>query len=152
MENKKQKNSITSLFLMIFAILLSVILYPLGIIYTFLLQPLFIYVGKRNLFRYFWDFIVQIYVVVMNLCFQIAYSFDILGNVVVGDLIELFATKEKETLFANKDYTISQSLGYIQEKNILTKNGARIIQFVDFIFGKNHCINAYINDNHGRNK
>lgn len=144
METLKKNKKYIAIIELVFAIVIAIILYPIGFIFA-IIQPIFFRNNKRNLVIYLYDFFKQIYIVIMYLFHHIALTIDILGNIIVGDFIELFVTTERETLFGNKQYTISESLGYLENRKSLTIFGKKVIKFINFIFGKNHCINAYLN-------
>ena len=144
MEQLNKKKKYKAIFEVIIALIIGAILFPIGLIFA-IIQPIFFYNGKRNLILYFWNFIYQIYTVIMYWLHHLALTIDILGNVIAGDFIELFVTKERDTLFANKKHTISQAMGYLEANNLLTPFGNRIKLFIDKIFGKDHCIDAYKN-------
>ena len=129
------------LIFMIVAILLSTVLFPIGLI-TNLIQ---IYrVG--HFFTYLWKFLVELYKLVMDFFLWVALFFDRLGNVVIGNII-LFNYVRKEyrdkTLFNQSEITISCSLGHCLENNYLSESGIRFVMVIDFILGKNHCKDAY---------
>lgn len=144
METLNENKKYVAIIELLVAILLSIILFPLGIIYI-----LFIQVFIKNQVGYFWfNYIIaiikQIWFLIMHLFHTIAYELDVLGNVIVGDLIELFITRERDTWFANKSHTISQSIGNLEYNNKINSFGKWLSKILSFILGKNHCINAYI--------
>jgi len=133
------------------AIILLIILFPIGVIYSLLIQP-FIHFKKYNVFKYLYNFIYQIIYVIFDTFHQVAIYIDIIGNIVIGDLMEICVLKDKniiDTWFGKKEHTISQSLGELEINGKLNKFGIFITKLASKVFEDNHCINAY---NHYINK
>ena len=124
------------------AIILSVILLPLGFIYSLFL-PFKRKYGPKYFVSYLYRFLVQIWRVVMYMLNRIAYSIDLLGNVIVGELLEDLITDEEYTWFGNYRHSISQSIGKLEFEKKLNKRGQWLQKTIDKIFGKYHCLNAY---------
>jgi len=143
METLNKDKRWTAFIMLIAAILLAIILIPIGLIYSFLIMPYFVR-KKKNIVQYLKDLLYSIYVVITDICYKVALYLDILGNVLIGDFIELFVTKERDTLFGNREHTISQALGYLQVNGLLTSFGCKFVKLIDSIFGKGHCKNAYL--------
>ncbi len=126
------------------AIILAVILFPVGIIYSLLIQPLIFY-KEFKVFKYIKNFFAQIWHILMHLLHTIAFSIDLLGNVIVGELLELIITKQKDTWFGKREHSISQSIGFLEKYDFLNKRGIWLNRFLSIIFGQKHCINAFEN-------
>ena len=113
-----------SLLLVILAIVLSVILYPIGFIYALV-------TFKLRLKDYY---------------YAIAYSIDQLGNVVMSAMFNrLLIEEDSQYKFGNPDWTISAVLG----GNLLTMRlrplGLWLVEILDSI-DDNHCVNAFNNE------
>jgi hypothetical protein len=107
--------------LLIVAILLSAILFPVGIGYA-MFKP------ERN--EYF---------------YKVAYAIDQLGNVVMKDAFNKWLISDGGIRFGNPDETISSVLGKNKKKGKLTKSG----KLLDWILEKldnGHSLNAIEED------
>ena len=72
---------------------------------------------------------------------KIAISIDQLGNVGMQHLLNLLWIKKGGYKFGNRDETISSALGRNNQLGTLTKFGAAIDKFLDFL-DKNHSLNS----------
>jgi len=113
-----------SLLLVILAIVLSVILYPIGFLYALV-------TFRLRLKDYY---------------YAIAISIDQLGNVVMAAMFnKLLIEEDAQYKFGNPDWTISAVLG----GNLLTMRlrplGLWFVKILDSI-DDNHCINAFENE------
>lgn len=110
------------------ALILSCVLYPIGIVYTILkliFTMTFLKIFKR----------------LNNLFYIIAYSIDQLGNVICQDLFnDIFITKDGYK-FGNPDQTVSEVLGLNKLNGTLSKFGLRFSNFLNWL-DKNHVENA----------
>lgn len=130
---------------LLLALVLATLLLPTGFVYS-LIYPFKhwkSYKGKVR--KYYGNLLYQVYFVVMRLFHYLAYVIDLLGNVLIGELIEEIVTTERETLFGKAKHSISQAFGYILFNNIANNNGREIAKYIDMLFGKDHCLNAYLN-------
>lgn len=134
--------------LLIAAIVLSCILYPIGVLYIFL-KAIFTMNFKR-LVTYPWYVLKQVWKVFRYFCLGVAISFDMLGNVLVGEMIEDVVTTEDVTLYGDGEYTISEATGELESRNKLDKDGKKFSSVLSRILGKNHCIESY-QKNHVQN-
>ena len=110
--------------LLILALLLSVVLLPVGFAFQFI-TSLF-----KSLDKYL---------------FKIAKSIDQLGNVVCEHLLNVTIIKKNGYKFGNEDVTISHVLGMNKLKNTLTWTGAALTWLLNTI-EKNHVEKAIEND------
>jgi 8-oxo-dGTP diphosphatase len=95
--------------LLFVAALLSVILYPIGLLYS-LFRP------QRN-----------------EQAYQIAYSIDQLGNVVMKDAFNKWLIKDKGYKFGNPDETVSSVLGKNKQAKTLTKSGKFLDKILNWL-------------------
>jgi 8-oxo-dGTP diphosphatase len=100
--------------LFIVAILLAIILFPIGFLFT-MIKP------KRNY-----------YIKFKNYLFFISVSIDQMGNVVCGELFNSILIKEKIHLFGDEDETISSVMGRNKKINNLTILG----KLLDWVLNK----------------
>ena len=115
--------------LYIVALILAIILTPIGIIFTFIKS------FYKNSFK---DAVKN-----LNLQFRtIAISIDQYGNVVCKDLFNFtLITKDSKYLFGNEDDTISKIIGYNKIDNTLSKTGIVVEIILNFL-DKNHSLKA----------
>jgi len=95
--------------LLLVAIVLSVILYPIGLLYS-LFRP-----GRQE----------QAY--------QIAYGVDQLGNVVMKDAFNKWLIKDRGYEFGNPDETVSSVLGKNKRDNTLTGSGKFLDKLLNWL-------------------
>lgn len=107
--------------ILIVAILISIILFPIGFIFAMF------YSGRRKYL------------------YNIALSIDQLGNVMCARLFNFFLIDITGHKFGNEDETISSVLGKNKKTNTLTALGIALDMFLELI-DKNHSIKAIEND------
>jgi hypothetical protein len=134
--------------------IVSVALSPLffvGVPYT-LLKPLYDYrmrpfkVRLKRLGVWLLNVLYSVWRVIRLVPYYFAYIVDILGNVLIGELIEDIVTAEEETLFGKADVTISAALGDIKKRGKFLDNGigeklCDILSKLDFKH-EDHCLAA----------
>lgn len=117
--------------LFIIAILLGVVLLPVGLLYSVLYRLLFKTRSTSSVSDYF---------------YTCALAVDQLGNVFCSDLFNstlIYITASVP--FGDADQTISAVLGYAQHENALTSTGELVANLLDFI-DPDHCKKAMIAD------
>jgi hypothetical protein len=112
----------------------------------------------------------EIYKIIFDIFLYIALIIDRLGNIIVGPLlgfliidkqavpkkinIAIIDTKDKSHIlpdiysdkihtFGLNDWTLSASIGRLIVRENINKRGGRFANIIDFVFGVNHCRNAY---------
>jgi len=123
------------------ASILFYILAPFGFFLNFFL-PIF---RKLNYFDFMQRFFINLYFGIMFFFHSTALNLDKLGNVIIGELIEWVVTTKKNTLFGKYQNSISQAFGFLIFVKRLNKKGIYFAKIIDYVFGKDHCINAYLN-------
>lgn len=121
------------------AVILSAILYTVSFIYN-------IFQFRRgSVFKTLYLAIVEIYKVVMDLFEKLAIILDILGNIILSNLITdiLLINKEDKGWFGKAGITISSSLGKALNDKNLNEKGIKFAKILDKPFEYNHCKNAY---------
>lgn len=138
-----------NLVLLVLAVIVSVPLLPIGLIWN-IGKPIFhIHKGgfkkiAKNWFVYWFKLIYQLYVVVGYLAYHVAVSIDLLWNAFSGEFIEDCITAEEDTLFGQGDATVSESTGELVNDGKLNKTGKGFDKFLDKVFFENnHALNAY---------
>jgi len=146
-----------------FAIICAIVLFPIGFLYSIIILPFIYHRQSGKVYKYFSNLIFSIWFLITHLFHSIAFIIDVLGNVIVGELIEILIAKKTflrkingKTWFGNKNHSVSQSIGMLQAQNALNTFGVKLRRFVDFLFGEKHCILAYeyylkIEEKNGRN-
>jgi hypothetical protein len=107
--------------ILIVAIIISIILFPIGFVFAMF------YPGRRKYL------------------YNIALSIDQLGNVVCARLFNFFLIDIDGHKFGNEDETISGVIGKNKRKNTLTVTGRLLDALLDAI-DKNHSIDAIEED------
>ena len=130
------------------AIILGIITLPLGIVWNFF-KPFYDYRTHRfkdtlKQFGLYWlKLFYQIWNVIKFFLHNAAVGIDLLGNVVIGDLIEDIVTHKEKTWFGNGKVTISAAIGQLEHYNNLNKRGKWLSKMLSIVFEPNHCKNAY---------
>jgi hypothetical protein len=100
--------------LLVIAVLMSVVLYPLGLIYSLITFKF----SFKELGAYW---------------YVMAISVDQLGNVVMGTLFNDILIKKYGYKFGDEDATVSMALGVNKKMGTLTKLGKAIADILNFI-------------------
>jgi hypothetical protein len=146
---KKILSEIGAILIAVTAFILGAIMIPIGFLYN-LGKPFYDSKGKpfkermKAFVMWFLKLLYQIWVTVKKTFFYFGYLVDLLGNAVVGELIEDIVTHEEDTLFGRGDITISAALGHLKRDEKLNKTGLWLCKVLDFfdINHKDHCLNA----------
>ena len=139
---KKQKKKViqklmNSVVLFIASVILSVILWPIWIIYTLWLIIRRIFIPTPN------NPIIKTIGYLANLIYGIAKWIDQLGNVVCRDLFNRLLITRKGYKFWNVWETISSVLGKNQKNKTLTELWEWLVEILDSI-EKDHCKKSII--------
>lgn len=124
------------------SLILSIILLPVGFLYT---------IGKyakeckvNPILTMLKNFGLSILLVISYLCMRVAVAIDRLGNVVAGEFLEDFITSKENTLFSDPNTTISSSTGALEVEGELNKTGTWFSKILSKILGEdNHAILSY---------
>jgi 8-oxo-dGTP diphosphatase len=114
--------------LAIVALILSAILFPLGLVLTFFV----------NLYKRRWSFSFKR---LDQQFLSIATSIDASGNVVCKDLFNLILKQKGGVDFGNRIETISSVLGKNKRDGTLTRTGKAVAFILDKI-DTNHCLKS----------
>ena len=120
-----------------------------GAVYT-LLKPFYDYRKRPWKMRWIrlglWllNVIYQLWNIIKYLFITIGYIIDLLGNVLLGELIEDLTTSEEKTLFGNGGVTISAALGDLLRRGKLNKFGLWLCWLLSSLdpIHENHCLSA----------
>jgi len=116
--------------LLIIAIVLFVLIVPCASIYTWVYYQ---FKEKENRKRYY---------------YRIAYTIDVLANVMGGELFEkvLCKARKVDSLFGKTNYSISEAVGKeIFESNFNYKHEWFLTMLNKAFNEENHCLEAYLN-------
>lgn len=124
------------------ALLLGIILIPLGFLYDVgksIVELKFVKVPKA-----IWTLFKEVLLSIFWLVGKVAFAIDLLANAVAGEMIEDIITSEEDTLFRKGDVTISASIGDLKQKVKLNKTGKILDKLLDIIFvEEDHSGNAF---------
>lgn len=135
------KQLFNSLILLISALILGLIVLPIGFIYDLCWS-----VYKANFVKFFKRFFLiinEILKVIASMIEQLAIGIDQIGNVMGGELIEDCITAEEDTTFRKSGITISASVGKLEYENKLNKTGWWLTKLLSKVFGNEHSVRAY---------
>lgn len=135
------KRFIQPILWLISAIVLGIILLPVGFLYD--LGKCVKEAKTISFFKRFWSLIKAVFLNLSWLCGQTAIAIDLLGNVISGELLEDCLTSEENTTFRDPNITISASVGKLEIEGKLNKTGIWFSKLLSKVFEDNHCINAY---------
>ncbi len=135
--------------LFIIALLLGILVIPIGFMYTILK---YLYKPISGFIIYLFYILKQLIKIVEFVFTKTEYSFflklsivvDMLGNVTSGEMFEDIITSKENTLFSNGDYTISAATGKLEIDEQLNAKGIWFTNALSKVFGKNHSIKAYL--------
>nr|DAS09661.1 MAG TPA: hypothetical protein [Bacteriophage sp.] len=124
------------------SLILSIILLPVGFLYT---------IGKyakeckvNPILTMLKNFGLSILLVISYLCMRVAVAIDRLGNVVAGEFLEDFITSKENTLFSDPNTTISSSTGALEVEGELNETGIWFSNLLSRAIGEdNHAILSY---------
>jgi len=123
------------------ACLISIFLLPVGFIY-FIIKAA-VKFRLLGFLMYIFLIVAQITKLFFSFLHFIALFLDKLGNIIAGDLLEDLITTDEDTTFGKFDFTISASVGRLEERFRLNKRGLMFTDLLSKILGNNHAIIAY---------
>lgn len=134
--------------LLIGAIIVTIIVVPLGVPYNFGKSIYETYKygigeGLYKFFKYWLILLYQIWCVVKYFINSIAESLDLMWNATAGELLEDLITTEEKTLFGKGDVMVSAAIGEQEIKNKLVPFGKRLNIALSILLGDNHSIESY---------
>lgn len=138
LRRKRMKKLIKSLVLFLIASVLSVVLLPLGIIWTVgeIIVRIFTSEQKKSAFaKSIWFLTATLH--------SLALGLDQIGNAVCRDMFNRLLVKENGYKFGKVQETISSVLGKNQMLDTLSLWGWILISILE-LFERNHCIKSII--------
>lgn len=98
----------------------------------------------KSLFRLAWRTVDGTFAVIGYLLYHIAYSQDLLWNV-YGEAIEDVTTSKEDTLFGNKEVSVSAAIGKEEYEGRLVPSGKIITKILNVAFWqKQHAIDSWL--------
>lgn len=135
------------------AVVLGAIVIPIGLVHNlikpfvdaFKFKRLRLFEGGFYIFKYYLNFIYQVWCVIKRLLHDIAVSIDIFGNATSGEMLEdLVSPAHEKTYFGDGRYTISAAIGEAEAKNKLNKLGKWLSNALNIAFNERlHGIWSY---------
>jgi uncharacterized protein Usg len=140
------KELLNGIYILFFALLVSVIMFTVGNVYSFVYSIwLSITFKDWKAFLKFWVKTVDGMLSVVGHIFkEIAYALD-LGWNVNGEILEDVFTHEENTTFGQKNITVSASIGKLQLEGKLNKFGKTFSKLLDVFFNEhNHSVDSWL--------
>lgn len=127
------------------AILVSLLMIPVGILYSFGYAIwLSITLKDWKAFFVFWLTLIDgVAAAIGHALYELAYSLDLIWNV-KGEILEDMFTAKENTEFGKKNITVSATMGKLEIDGDLNKSGKRFSKVLNFFFNqKQHAIDAW---------
>jgi len=134
-------------YLWIYSIPVSIL--TIGALYT-MLKPIYDHRNRLLKIRlkrtgmWFLNVLYQLWSIVKYSFLMVGYIIDLIGNVLLGEIIEDLVGAEEETLFGDGGVTISASLGDLKRQNKLNRFGLWLANALSALdpMHDDHCIAA----------
>ena len=117
------------------ALLVSVLLLPIGFVYS-LGYSIWLSITVKNwkaFFLFWWRFIDGICAAIGYILHSVAYSLDLSWNV-NGEIIEDIITHKEDTEFSKKNITVSASTGKLEIEDKLNPRGKWFSKMLNLVF------------------
>ncbi len=139
------KEFLIGIWSLIWALLVSVILLPVGLLYSFGYSIwLSITLKKPFAFLIFWWRLIDGFLAAIgHILLEMAYGLDLSWNV-NGEILEDIITTEENTHFTEKNISVSATTGDLEIRKKLNKNGLRFTKLLNFFFNqKQHAVDSW---------
>ena len=140
------KELIKGLLELIGAILVTVLIVPIGFLYSLVYSFwLTITLKKFSAFFMFWWSLIDGILAGFGYMFHgLAYGLDLIWNVSAGEMIEDAITAKEDTEFRKKNVTVSASVGKLEIERKLNGRGKSVSKLLNYTFGqKSHAKDAW---------
>ena len=127
------------------AIIVTIFMWSIGTLYSFGYSIWLTITLKKwyAFFKFWWRLIDGFAAVIGHILYQIAIGLDMSWNV-NGEIIEDVITAEENTMFSEKNITVSASTGKLKLENKLNKSGLIFSNVLNRVFNqKNHALDAW---------
>lgn len=139
------KELLKGLWALVWAAIVSVLMFSLGTIYT-MLYSLWLTVTLKDFkafFMFWWKTVDGLAAALGYIFYRIAYGLDMGWNV-NGEILEDFFTHKEDTNFGEKNITVSATIGKLEIDDDLNKTGKWFSKILNFFFNqKQHAIDAW---------
>ena len=139
------KELFQGLWALIWALLVSCLMFTIGTGYSFLYSIWLSITLKRwyAFFQFWWRLFDGFCLVIGHIFYEIAYALDMGWNV-NGEILEDMLTAKENTTFTERDLSVSASVGKLEIDGDLNKFGRGFSKALNFFFGqKQHAIDAW---------
>ena len=127
------------------ALLVSILLLPIGFVYS-LGYSIWLSITVKNwkaFFLFWWRFIDGICAAIGYILHSVAYSLDLSWNV-NGEIIEDIITHKEDTEFSKKNITVSASTGKLEIEDKLNPRGKWFSKMLNLVFKqKAHAVDSW---------
>ena len=140
------KNFLFGFVTLVMAIIVSVLMFSVGTIYS-LLYSIWLTITLKKwyaFFEFWWNMFDGYLHSLGNLLYEIAYFLDLCWNV-NGEILEDLITSEENTTFGNKDISVSATTGkLVIDNKINTKFGKFFVKLLNVVFNQEqHAVDAW---------
>lgn len=139
------KDLLIGIWALLWAILVSVLIWSFGTIYSFGYSIWLSITLKKwyAFFDFWWKLTDGIAFSIGHIFYEIAYALDLSWNV-NGEILEDFMTTEENTTFTDRDISVSASVGKLEIEGKLNKFGLWFSKLLNISFNqKQHAIDAW---------
>ena len=133
------------LWALIFASIVTLLIIPVGTIYSFGYSFWLSVTGRKwyAFLQFWWRLIDGFCAALGHLFFELAYAMDLCWNV-NGEIIEDVITAKENTHFSQKNISVSATTGKLEIDGNLNKSGMIFSSTLSFFFGqKSHAKDAW---------
>lgn len=145
MEFTNMKNFFNSLLILFGTILVSIVIFPIGFVYSlgYNIYMTFIQKDWTIFFKLLWRIINGILTALGYIILQTCIGIDMIWNV-FGELFEDCFTAKENTDFAEAGITVSSSTGHLEVDSELNTFGKSFSKLLSLVFGqKQHAIDSW---------
>jgi len=139
------KELLNGLITLIMAILVTVLMWTLGVLFS-LIYSIWLTVTLKKFsafFIFWWRLIDGFAASIGHILFESAVGLDMSWNV-NGEIIEDIVTAKEDTMFSEKNITVSATVGKLELSGDLNKFGIKFSRFLNFVFNqKSHAVDAF---------
>lgn len=140
------KELILGILAFIGATIVSVVMIPLGTVYSIGYPWFMVFKGHKPwhyILRHYMKMVDGIFASIGHIIYYVAEGLDYLWNV-IGEILEDIITHRNETHFGEKNITVSATTGEIETAGDLNKFGRFLSKLLNFAFmQRNHCTAAW---------
>jgi len=139
------KELLSGLTTLIMAILVTVLMWSVGTLFSLIYSIwLTITLKKFSAFFIFWWRLIDGFAAsIGHILFETAVGLDMSWNV-NGEIIEDMVTAKEDTMFSEKNITVSASIGKLELSGDLNKFGRLLSRLLNFVFNqKSHAIDSF---------